>query len=707
MPIRTSRFRTAPTESDGAADRSLVPLRLVGAALIAGYICLLAYLSVVAVQPGVRSHVPSWLAWFGAPGSWPTVAVTLAPPTAFLVLRRYHRGRRLGTASLVIIGSMAASAIVLAMAAYWNCRRAQSPFFAPLDWALALFLGNVEDPFGDNQGQACTQMPVALELARLLAIATTLTTAMAAAMALSRSQLDRLALWRARALVVVVGIDAESIPLLQAIARNMSPRETLAVLTSNPDAKVISAVRNAGGRIRTVDLDSDAELGALTLWRRLERLYLLSKDPARNLSRYEVIDKQVDRLQSDRVRLPLTVRIDDPWQAEVWRRSFLASSERRWVADAIGRYEITAAKLIRHIAENKKAEPTQTVLICGMSPLTHALTSELAQVHREYELYPRPGTTLPGRAVIMAAGASSFIDDHNLRQQRVAGEGPAVPISPIDREPSVEAICEHLRGVEEPSSVAVILCHPASEAQGTGTRLALRFHGLKIYQISDSATRLTSSSIVGQLYAYPITMDLDATAPQDAWERAAEMIHESYSKTTDRDTPATVEWKELGRFFKGSNRRLVVNTLWMTETQSGLTWNSLENPPLEPLPADFPDRSPDEQLALLGLSPSDVEAMLANEHADWRRYYENDGWRYSANRSDVEMLHPGLRDWDALMAGDDADEYRIKALKTLVGTLINLRSLGYRAVPKNGRADITDHDVARPTSSATGLPSLD
>ena len=62
-------------------------------------------------------------------------------------------------------------------------------------------------------------------------------------------------------------------------------------------------------------------------------------------------------LGDTRRRLPLTVRIDDPWQAEVWRRNFLGDensapddpSSRRWVADAVGRHEITAARLVRHM----------------------------------------------------------------------------------------------------------------------------------------------------------------------------------------------------------------------------------------------------------------------------------------------------------------------------------------------------------------------
>lgn len=66
-----------------------------------------------------------------------------------------------------------------------------------------------------------------------------------------------------------------------------------------------------------------------------------------------------------------------------------------------------------------------------------------------------------------------------------------------------------------------------------------------MYLASAAATSLIDISVVGDLYTYPIDMELDEAAPQDAWERAAELIHEHYSAGTSRDRPTTRPWKDL------------------------------------------------------------------------------------------------------------------------------------------------------------------
>ena len=84
--------------------------------------------------------------------------------------------------------------------------------------------------------------------------------------------------------------------------------------------RIPQALRHAsadlGARVRTVNLTDLEAISALSLWDRLDRLYLLSPDPTENLQRFKAIDEQVDRSKGGRARIPLTVRIDDPWQAD-------------------------------------------------------------------------------------------------------------------------------------------------------------------------------------------------------------------------------------------------------------------------------------------------------------------------------------------------------------------------------------------------------
>lgn len=649
----------------------------------AAYVAALVYVCTLAIEPTLAGRVPAALWWFGAPGNHATIAVILALPLVHFGLRRLAGKTPLSGPPLVVIAVMAASALVLGMSAYWRCHGSQAPFFAPLSWTLALFLGNVEDPFGaDGYGVCSTMsMPVALEIARLMAIATTLTAALAAALALFRSQLDRIGIWRAGLLTVVVDIDDETVSMVRAVSRTQNPAATLVVLTDDAESAASRAARRLGARIRTVNLTDSDEVARLPLWSRLDRLYLLSADPMQNVTRFTAIDAALRRIDVSRHRVPLVVRIDDPWQAEVWRRAFLASTERCWVADAVGRNEITAAKLVAHLATRRADDgpgPPSTVVLCGLNPLTYALASELAQLVRELRLYAKPGVISPDRVVIFARGAQSFIDDHQIRQDRMAPDGTALPVLAHDGEPTVDAITDYLRD-RDPSRHAVILGDPNMET--LGTRLASRFPALRVYLASATSTALADISIVGQLYSFPVNMELDPDAPQDVWERAAELIHEHYSSGTSRTTHATKPWKELDPFIKQSNRRQLVNVLWMVETLAGHTWNSLEEPePAAPLPADFAMLPPLRQLEILGFDEATAAKMVAAEHEDWRRYYEEAGWRYAEHRDDDRRRHNKLLSWDELVA--QHPDFVRDAHRSLASTLVNLRNLGYRSVPR-------------------------
>ncbi|MGV0790207.1 RyR domain-containing protein [Mycolicibacterium sp. XJ1819] len=651
------------------------------------YVAALLYLCVVAVNPAVTKRVPEPLRWFGAPiprgeTAWAataTIAVVLAFPIVHVALRRLSGRTAFSGQPLVVIAAMAASALVLGMSAYLPCHDGESPIFAPLAWTLALFLGNVQT-FADG---ACANMPIALEVARLLALATTLTAALAAGLALFRSQLDRVAIWRANSLTVVVGVDDDTVSMVRAILRTQNPAGAVVILTDDIDGEAGRRARALGAKLRAVDLAEDDALSRLTLWNRSERLYLLSGDPVDNIKHFKTIDAAVAQRGSGPVRMPLTVRIDDPWQAEVWRRSFLASTERRWVADAVGKYEVTAAKLVRHMTTRPERgavarELPNTVVLCGLYPLTYAMASELAQLQREQGMYEKPDVVRPSNVVIFAEGAKSFVEDHEIRQGRMAPDGTMLPVVDHNSNPTVEAIAEYLRD-KDPAMHSFVLGDPELETHGT--RLASRFPNLRIYLAATAATSLIDVSIVGELFTFPIDMEFETDAPQDVWERAAELIHEHYSAGTARDKPSTKPWKDLDPFIRHSNRRQVLNALWMVETFGDHTWNSLEQSgPTAPLPVTFADLTTTEQLQILGFDGDTVEAMIKAEHEDWRKYYEDAGWKYDDRREDSRRRHDRLLPFDELVARHP--EYAEDSRRSLLSTLLNLRNLGYRSVPK-------------------------
>ncbi|OBK71300.1 RyR domain-containing protein [Mycobacterium sp. 1274761.0] len=678
--------------------------------VVACYAACIGYLCLIALRPALPEHVWSGLRWFGAPGSVLTVLTVLAFPLALFMLSRLTGHRTFGGTPILMLAGMAASAVALGMSAYWRCHDEQSPFFAPLSWTLGLFVGNVEGRYGSERGVCGTDaMPLALELARLLAISTTLTTALAAALTLCRSQLDRIAIWRARSVTVVVGMDDETISMLRAIAASLDDDETLVVITASADRTCVAEVRALGARVREVSLGDPSPLSSLRLWKKLDRLYLLSEDPAQNEARLAAISSAMDYLGDDRLRLPLTVRIDDPWQAEVWRRSFLDEDEmaasqsrhRRWVADAVGRYEITATKVVRHLtataAKGHALIPPDTVVLCGLYPMTYALSSELAQAHREQEVYASGDHRPPSRVAILARGAPGFVEDHYLRQSRIAPGQTGIAVDAYDVEPTVEVISEHLAGLDS-QRCAVVLSDPSIEIHGT--RLAARFPRLRIYQASAAAVTLPETSIVGQLYRFPISMELDPDAPQDVWEHAAELIHERYSAGEDRSQWTARPWKLLDPFVKQSNRRQVINTLWLVEAV-GHTWNTLEYPPASPLAADFAEMSPLQQLQELGFDSDTAELLLRREHEDWCRFYFDAGWKHAEQRCDAERRHDRLLPWEELMEQDaelrkqgvtdpDPRLNLTRAQRSLVGTLVSLRNLGYRSIPKPDPRPVVD-----------------
>ena len=679
------RVQSFRDNAKGVARRLAAALYSMAPLLGVCYVVALAYLCVVAVNPRVADRAPAWLAWFGVPGSVVSIPVLLAFPALYF-LGRVATGRHiLPGAPVLALTVMAVSSLALGLSAYWSWHGKQLPFFAPLAWTLGLFVGNVENPFVgvDANGNAVQlPLPVALEIARLLALATTLTTALAAVMTLFRAQLDRIAIWRAHSLTVVVAVDDETTSMVQAIAGRLGRRERLAVLTGNDDRHAVARVRDAGARARLVNWAEPGSLANVRVWDRVGRLYLLSEDPVQNLARFDIIDAQVKRARPGIRRLPLTVRIDDPWQAENWRRTHLAQNPR-WVADAVGRYELTAAKLVSHITEVRGGDddlaPPTTVLLCGLYPLTYALSSEFAQVQREQNVHRQPREVgLPSSVVVFARGAPSVVDDHHLRQGRMTSDGAVLAVVAHDVDPSVETISEYLKG-KDPRGYAVILTDPSLEYDGT--RLVSRFPDLRVYKASPTAAAVADFSIIGRLYTFPINMDLDVDAPQDVWERAAKLIHEYYIRgiTDDKErTPATQHWEDLDPFYQQSNRRQVVNALWMVE-DAGYSWNSLESPPAPTLPENFAIKCARCQLKDLGFTKVTVDEMIMEEHADWCRFYRADGWRHGKSRSFVRKRHEKLLTWEEL----HDSEFEQKSVESLAGTLISLRTLGYRSVPRS------------------------
>lgn len=636
---------------------------------------LLCHLTVLALNPAARLAQPEALRWFGHPGSAATIAVVVAVLAALAGLFLRSHGIRQTGAPVAVVSGLAMVSLILGMASYWNCHDETHPrFFTALMWTAGLVKGGIGDQ-SIGTGQCPSPPPVALEIARLAALAALFLSVIGVTAALFRSGLDRLRLRFARSVTAIVDADDDAESMIGAIADTIGRRGTLALITSSPTGRCAEAARSQGGRVLRVDFRQPDTLTALALWDRLDKLYLLGADPGSNLSRLELITERIP--QADRrQRIPLIVRIDDPWQAAAWRARHFGGSQTRWAADTVGRYEVTADRLLDWIIADRAVA---RILVCGYSQLTLALCADLArrQLERDYCGGPE-GTALP-RLTVVAEDAEDAERDHEFSRAQLGLPPNRPDIEAVAAKPTVALLMSLLS--EDPLGTAMILVDSpvAGVDPSIGTRLAAHFPATAIYEWDPSADLSDDRpAVVGRLRTYHLSMDLPEGQAHDSWERAARLIHDRYVADTDRRTAANRPWAELDEFYRGSNRRQVGNALWMAERIGGHTWNTFGAPPDLTPTADLLGKQPLDQLRLMGFDRGTALAMARAEHEDWCRYYREAGWRYGPVRDDVHKVHDKLVGWDRI----EADPALLdRALNSLATTLLRLRQLGYRSRP--------------------------
>ena len=297
----------------------------------------------------------------------------------------------------------------------------------------------------------------------------------------------------------------------------------------------------------------------------------------------------------------------------------------------------------------------------------------------ERDFYTPPGAVPLPALTLVERDAEEYLRDHEFYRQQAGfmSDGPA-----IDAVPEAPTIPTMLRliGDTDPATSAVILVD--THAATTGTRLAARFPEMPVYT-SDLNTSIADDSIqvVGRLQSYSLVLDTREGQVQDAWERAARLIHERYVATIDPEaprSPAAMPWAELNEFYRGSNRRQVRNALWMVEQIAGHTWNTWGSPPAQLSGRDMAESPPLEQLALMRFDQYSAMSMARAEHEDWCRYYRRNGWKYGSPRDDSRKIHDKLVDWSVVESNPDLLN---AAVRSLAGTLWSLRQLGYRSRP--------------------------
>ncbi|OBI88436.1 hypothetical protein [Mycobacterium asiaticum] len=637
-------------------------------------VLLICYLAAVALHPAIPDWLPAGLGWFGRPGSMATTTIVVGVLIVCAMTFRSNTSHRLVGVSFTVIAVLITMSAILGLSAYWNCHDENHPaVFTPLMLTAQLIKGSSGDY--SLGGRVCpSPTPVGLELARMAAVSAIFTGLGGVVVGVFRSQVDRLRANLADSVTAIVGVDDDTESMVSGVARTLDRRSTLVVITSAGDDR-LQRLRRLGARVVLVDFNTPSTLVSLRLWRNLSRLYLMAADPAVNMLRLDLIGRRLAEV-ADKRRLPLIVRIDDPWLAEAWRAQQFGGSDTRWAADVVGKYEVTASRLLDGIIATGR---TKRIFVCGTSQLTLALCADLTRRALERDFYTPPGAPALPALTLVERDADEYLRDHQFYREQAgfASDGPA-----IDGVPEAPTIPTLLRliGETDPTTSAVILVDTHSAT--TGTRLAARFPEMPVYT-SDLNTSIDDDSIqvVGLLQSYSLVLDTREGQVQDAWERAARLIHERYVATIDPSWPrgpASVPWIELDEFYRGSNRRQVRNALWMVEQIAGHTWNTWGSPPAQLSGRDMADSAPLEQLSRMGFDKYSALAMAKAEHEDWCRYYRRNGWKYGKPRDDARKIHDKLVDWSDVENNPDLLD---AAVRSLAATLWSLRQLGYRSRP--------------------------
>lgn len=629
-------------------------------AVVLGVLALivLAGLGVLAAWPGAR--LPGWL------GAELSAAVTLTVAVLLLVttFAAYWSPRRHQQRSFAVIASVGLVAVTLplGLTSYWHCSAGQAPGWTPMAWTIALFAGEVENPFGEAGGHCPVTMPLALQLARMTGPLAVFVGASAVLTALFRNQWDRRRARRASSVVVVAGVDASSLPLLKALRVQLPESCTLVLLEPDAGGPVGREARALGAVVvAATPTDATALRSVVRTGRHLSArtVYLLSSDTTANLDALHTLTSIADGTDAreDTLVPRFVVRLDDPWQAEGWRRQQLGQ-HKVYAVDAVGIHEATARSLGQRIRDEG-----DRVLLVGSSALALALLTELAQLERETAQLANTSVPLFEAVEVLDPEATDLVRDHDEMQRRF-GHRAGGTVRPDPSPFRVEAVAAWIDRARADGRrpVVVFTEEPTPGITDRGTRIAVRRPAALVFSRVPQATGGPPRAVLPNLFLFGLTLAPEGRAPEDSWERVARLGHERYrhrSAAATSGSGAVVAWEELDDFYRQNNLRQVHSVL-RRAVEQGRTW--------EPLPGDHEP---------LPFTSAELDAMAVAEHRSWLQYYAANGWRYGPQRDNERKVHHLLKPLEALDR-EAADHAVANTRSGVMDVLGLLQDLGYR-----------------------------
>ncbi|NCD19939.1 MAG: hypothetical protein EOL89_08150 [Actinobacteria bacterium] len=583
------------------------------------------------------------------PSTTARLAIVLGYLGLYGALVAVHRRSREGAAahSSLVAGTVGVVAVIaLGTGAYWHCAGDELPVVTQVLWIGKLVTGEAAAPFGEVAGCPVTP-PVSLSIARLLALGIVSLGAVKLVTSFSQPIVQRGRVRRASNLILVTGTGDDALPYAAAVARASEPGTLTALVVEHSAENTTTA---HGTVVQLADQPGSPSFLPSLVRRKgataLRALHHIDPDTESNLNAFELVRAAVGRPTAG-ATIRATVRIEDPWAAEEWRRGALANDG--WVVDAISSHEATAYELLAQIQSGDH----DIVVVQGSGALALAFCAAAAQLGRELSCVrstlpdePAAVERLP-RIVLFGPGAGTLAENHAVHQRRFA--------NPVGELAVVEAPLTRV-GVEEAVGDARNPALIFMEDAGTlPLDLAVR-HPWTILVHDRGATGVSSRALVGNARTFGLALRHGEGAVVDSWERMARRGHEIYLCRYGTGTsPAARQWEELSAFYRGSNVRQVV-TLVGTAPQVGLSWKAGGGAP-----------------AGAGAVTADQLARLAEaEHESWRAYYLQHGWRYGPTRDDTRRMHPSLKPWQDLSEAD-----RRKTGDGVRDSLTMLENFGY------------------------------
>jgi hypothetical protein len=275
-----------------------------------------------------------------------------------------------------------------------------------------------------------------------------------------RAQSDRILVRLSRSLVVLVGLTRDAMPLVRRLSTEREADTTLAVLVSDPGNPLIKSVRNLGARVAVCDVTNLGALRSLLTTRgrfKVRSCYAVAADVAENLRWAAQLREVADSSRPARVNMAprMIVRIDDPWQAEYWRRTNAyrtpgSESSVRWISDALSVYEVTAELILDRIVDPNLESSFDRLVVVGSSALALAVCAELAQREREGDaLLAAPHLGLAD-LILYGPQAEALREHHRLRQERFGNSSDVGLLSVVGSLPTSENLRATLRRDQHP-----------------------------------------------------------------------------------------------------------------------------------------------------------------------------------------------------------------------------------------------------------------